>query len=74
MLGIGVWAHLGVMYFAGIAVAAAFVVHQYFILRRRTREASFSAFMQNNWIGAAIFAGIVADFALGIPAPWIRVA
>ena len=30
--------------------------------------------MQNNWIGAAIFAGIAADFALGIPAPWIRVS
>ncbi len=74
MFWIGVRANLGVMYFLGIAVAAALAARQYFILRRRTREASFSAFMQNNWIGAAIFTGIVADFALGIPAPWIRVS
>jgi 4-hydroxybenzoate polyprenyltransferase len=49
-------------------------VRQYFILRLRTRETSFKAFLHNNWIGAAIFAGIVADFALRIPAPWIRVS
>ena len=74
MAWIGVRANLGVMYFLGIAAAVVLVVHQYFILRPRTREASFRAFMQNNWIGAAIFAGIAADFALGIPAPWIRVS
>jgi 4-hydroxybenzoate polyprenyltransferase len=74
MAGIGVWAHLGVMYFLGLLAAALLVVQQYFILRPRTREASFKAFLQNNWIGAAIFAGIVADFALGIPAPWIRIS
>ena len=74
MLAIGVWAHLGVMYFLGIAAAVLLVVQQYFILRPRTRAASLKAFMQNNWIGAVIFVGIVADFVLGIPAPWIRVS
>lgn len=73
MLWIGVRFNLGTMYFLGIAAAAALAVRQYFILRPRTRETSFKAFLHNNWIGAAIFAGIVADFALRIPAPWIRV-
>jgi 4-hydroxybenzoate polyprenyltransferase len=72
MLWIGVRFNLGVMYFVGIAGAAALAVRQYFILRPRTREASFKAFLHNNWIGAAIFAGIVADFGLRIPAPWIK--
>jgi 4-hydroxybenzoate polyprenyltransferase len=73
MFWIGVRFNLGVMYFVGILAAAALAVRQYFILRPRTRETSFKAFLHNNWIGAAIFAGIVADFALRIPAPWIRV-
>jgi 4-hydroxybenzoate polyprenyltransferase len=72
MTWIGVRFNLGLMYFVGIGGAATLALRQYFILRPRTREASFKAFLHNNWIGAAIFAGIVADFALRIPAPWIR--
>lgn len=72
MLWIGVRFNLGIVYLIGITLAAALAVRQYFILRPRTRDASFKAFLHNNWIGAVIFAGIVADFALRIPAPWIR--
>lgn len=72
MTAIGVQVNMGAMYFGGILAAAVLAVQQYFILRPRTREASFKAFLHNNWIGAAIFAGIVADFALRIPAPWMR--
>jgi 4-hydroxybenzoate polyprenyltransferase len=72
MAAIGVRVNLGVMYFLGILAAAALAVRQYFILRPRTREASFKAFLHNNWIGAALFAGIVADLALRIPVPWLK--
>lgn len=71
MTWIGWRFHLGLMYFVGIAAAAALAVRQYYILRPRTRETSFKAFLHNNWLGAAIFAGIVADFALRIPPPWL---
>jgi 4-hydroxybenzoate polyprenyltransferase len=72
MAWIGWRFNLGLMYFAGIAAAGVLAVRQYYILRPRTREASFKAFLHNNWLGAAIFAGIVADFALRIPTPWLR--
>jgi len=72
MLWIGVRFNLGVMYFAGIAGAGALAARQYFILRPRTRETSFKAFLHNNWIGAAVFAGIVADFGMRTPAPWMK--
>ena len=39
--------------------------YHYRLIRSRTREGCFKAFLHNNWIGAAIFAGIVAD-----QAPW----
>jgi 4-hydroxybenzoate polyprenyltransferase len=29
------------------------------LIRDRSREGCFKAFMHNNWVGAAIFAGIV---------------
>ena len=37
----------------------------YTLIRDRTREGCFRAFLHNNWVGAAIFAGIVAAYALG---------
>jgi 4-hydroxybenzoate polyprenyltransferase len=69
---VGVRANLGLAYFIAIALAAALAACQYPMIRTRTREGCFKAFMHNNWIGAVIFCGIVADFLLRIPAPWMR--
>ncbi|HYY59868.1 MAG TPA: 4-hydroxybenzoate octaprenyltransferase [Burkholderiales bacterium] len=46
-------------YYAGLAVAGGMMVYHWFLIRARTREGCFRAFMHNNWVGAAIFAGIV---------------
>ena len=60
---------LGVIYYAGLAVAAGLVVYQYRLVRERDREPCFRAFLNNNWVGAAIFAGIVFDRLFYIPVP-----
>jgi 4-hydroxybenzoate polyprenyltransferase len=72
MAVIGVRARLGIGYFGGIAVAVALAAYQYTLIRGRTREGCFKAFLHNNWLGAALFAGIVAEFLLRIPAPWAK--
>ncbi|HET9763336.1 MAG TPA: hypothetical protein VFR50_07460, partial [Casimicrobiaceae bacterium] len=36
-------------------------------IARRARERCFRAFLGNHWIGLAIFAGTVADYALRAP-------
>lgn len=54
----------GLAYFIGIAIAAAISVYHYQLIKDRERMSCFAAFRHNNWIGAAIFAGIVVDFAL----------
>jgi 4-hydroxybenzoate polyprenyltransferase len=54
----------GPAYFIGIGVAAAISLYHYQLIKSRERMACFAAFRHNNWIGAAIFAGIVIDFAL----------
>ena len=61
MLWIGYWMQRGPYYFAGVAAAGGIAAHHYRLIRGRTRAGCFKAFLHNNWIGAVIFAGIVAD-------------
>ncbi len=49
---------------AGLLAAAACAVYHYTLIRTRDRMRCFAAFRHNNWLGAAIFAGIALDYAL----------
>ena len=62
--GLG-WSLLrGWPFFAGLAVAAVIMGVHYFWIRGRERMPCFKAFLHNNWVGAAIFAGIAIDYLL----------
>lgn len=61
MVAIGVSLRFGPAYHAGLGVAGAIAIHHYLLIRTRTREGCFKAFLHNNWLGAAVFAGIVVD-------------
>ena len=61
MASIGLWQRYGIGYFGGVAVATLIAAYHYRLIRSRTREGAFKAFVHNNWIGAAIFAGIALD-------------
>jgi 4-hydroxybenzoate polyprenyltransferase len=52
----------GDWYFGGIAVAAWLAVHQQWLTRARDPAACFRAFLNNNYFGAAIFAGLAIDY------------
>ncbi|HTF84322.1 MAG TPA: 4-hydroxybenzoate octaprenyltransferase [Cellvibrio sp.] len=52
---------LGTFYYISLGVAAALFAYQQYLIRFRQREACFKAFMNNNWVGLAIFIGVVAD-------------
>jgi 4-hydroxybenzoate polyprenyltransferase len=58
---------LGIYFYAGLVVAALLVVTQYPMIRDRDAAGCFRAFRWNNWVGAAIFAGIVAHYHLPKP-------
>jgi 4-hydroxybenzoate polyprenyltransferase len=49
-------------YFAGLALAGAMMLYHWRLIRGRSREGCFKAFLHNNWVGGAIFAGIVASY------------
>ena len=51
-------------FFAGMAVAVICALYHYSLIRDRDRLRCFAAFKHNNWLGAAIFAGIALDYAL----------
>ncbi|MFA6014606.1 MAG: 4-hydroxybenzoate octaprenyltransferase [Gallionellaceae bacterium] len=60
---VGILAGLGGLYFAGLIAAAGIVIYHYFLIKNRSRETCFKAFMHNTWFGAAVFAGIVLDLS-----------
>ena len=64
---IGVRLRLGWPYSGGLGVAAAMMVYHWFLIRGRSREGCFKAFMHNNWVGGAIFAGIASSFLVSEP-------
>ena len=51
-------------FIGGLLLAAACAAYHYTLIRRRERAGCFAAFRHNNWLGAAIFAGIAVDYAL----------
>ena len=55
---------LGWPFYLGIAVAAAQALWHWTLIRDRTRDGCFHAFRLNHWVGFAVFAGIVAGYAL----------
>ena len=58
---VGVMDTRGLPYFAGLAVAVGLAFYHYTLIRTRERAGCFKAFLHNNWIGAAIFAGLLLD-------------
>lgn len=62
LLGVaGTMAGLGVAWFGGLAVAAGIAAYHYRLIRTRSPDGCFRAFLHNNWFGAAVFAGLVVD-------------
>jgi 4-hydroxybenzoate polyprenyltransferase len=54
----------GAFYYGGLALAAIIAGYHYTLIRERDRMKCFKAFLHNNWLGAAVFAGIVAELNL----------
>ncbi len=61
---VGQRAGLGPAWYAGVLVAAGLVGWQFWQGRSRARDVCFRAFLHNNWVGLAVFAGLAVDRAL----------
>ncbi|HSS46349.1 MAG TPA: 4-hydroxybenzoate octaprenyltransferase [Burkholderiales bacterium] len=61
LAGIGLRFKFGIFYYAGLLTAAGIMGYHYTLIKNRERDKCFKAFLHNNWVGAAIFAGIALD-------------
>ena len=61
---IGVLAARGWIYYAGIAVATGLAVYQQRLIKDREPKQCFTAFLNNNWFGMAVFIGLALDYWL----------
>jgi 4-hydroxybenzoate polyprenyltransferase len=59
---VGRSAELGTWYYVGLGAAAIFCAYQGFLIRERDVVLSVRAFLNNAWLGGAVFAGIVLDY------------
>lgn len=65
LLSIAGWLlQLGLAYYSGLLIASMIAATHLVWIRHRQREACFRAFRHNNWFGAAIFAGLLAHYAV----------
>lgn len=61
---VGIQFKLGYWYYVGLMGAAALFVYQQYLIRDRARAACLQAFLNNNWVGASVFAGLVLNYTL----------
>ncbi len=58
----GARAGLGLTYYMGLWLAAGLAGRQQWLMRTRSRDGCFRAFLNNNWFGAVVFAGLALDY------------
>jgi 4-hydroxybenzoate polyprenyltransferase len=59
---IGHRAELSGFYYLGVTAASMFAAYQQYLIKDRKRELCFQAFLNNNWFGLALFAGVFLDY------------
>jgi 4-hydroxybenzoate polyprenyltransferase len=62
LVAVGQLAHLGTPFYLGLAAAAGFAIYQQYLIRDRDPRQCFRAFLNNNWLGASVFAAIAASY------------
>ena len=62
LIAAGLWLGRGWPYYAGVLAAAALAIYQQLLVIGRDPVLCLRAFLNNSWMGAAIFAGIVLDY------------
>ena len=63
---IGVINKLNMAFWAGLLIATALLVYQQVLILKRDRDACFKAFLNNHYVGMAIFIGLLLSYPISI--------
>jgi 4-hydroxybenzoate polyprenyltransferase len=63
LVWVGILSGLGTAYWLGLLVALGFSVYQQWLIREREPLPSLQAFLNNHWLGMAVFIGLAVDYA-----------
>lgn len=59
---VGQMQQLGWFYYGGVAIAGGFFCYQQVLIFHRVKSQCFKAFLNNNWFGLAVYAGLVMEY------------
>lgn len=62
MAYVGALMQLTWIYYVGLVLAGLLILYHFILIKNREPAMCFKAFLHNNWVGAAIFAGIFINF------------
>lgn len=62
MAYVGALMQLAWIYYVGLVLAGLLILYHFILIKNREPARCFRAFLHNNWVGAAIFAGIFINF------------
>ncbi len=62
LIVIGVRMELGGMYYVGISAAVVLAIYQQYLIKDREPGRCFEAFLNNHWLGAAVFTGLLSHY------------
>jgi 4-hydroxybenzoate polyprenyltransferase len=62
MFLLGRYCQLGYWFSVGVLIASLLFCYQQWLIRKREKKNCFNAFLNNHWLGAAIFFGIVMSY------------
>ncbi|WP_333005692.1 4-hydroxybenzoate octaprenyltransferase [Vibrio coralliilyticus] len=62
LIAVGNWYELGASYYWSLLIAGALFVFQHHLIRHRERDLCFRAFLNNNYVGMVIAAGLLFAF------------
>lgn len=64
LIAVGYLQQLGSFYYAGLLVAACLSAYQQKLIFHREKALCFRAFLNNNWLGMAVFGGLALDYLI----------
>lgn len=65
MILVALQLQFSMVFYVSLVIAAMLFIYQLRLSRQRERNACLQAFLNNNWVGAVVFLGIVLHYQLG---------